>query len=152
MHDTNPVVTEAREWLATPYVHQHRTKGVACDCVGLIIGVGLALDILPRWSPEAWRPHSRYGRMPNPAHMTKAIAEFLDPLDLSNPQGQIPDGSVAFIGWREAMPMHLAIIGTADDGRRTMIHAFSHAGAVVEHGFAEEWPDRVVSWWRYPAG
>lgn len=152
MPSINPIVAEAREWIGTPYVHQHRMKGVACDCVGLIIGVGLALDILPRWSPEAWRPHSRYGRMPNPAHMTKAIAEFLDPLDLSNPQVQIPDGAVAFMGWRPGLPMHLAIIGTAPDGRRTMVHAFNLSEKVVEHGFAEEWPDRVESFWMYPEG
>ena len=33
------VVKEARTWIGTPFVHQGRTKGLACDCLGLMIGV-----------------------------------------------------------------------------------------------------------------
>jgi hypothetical protein len=39
------VVTEARTWLSTPFVHQGWTKGVACDCIGLIKGVGVELGL-----------------------------------------------------------------------------------------------------------
>jgi cell wall-associated NlpC family hydrolase len=143
------LVAAARHWIGTPYVHQHRTRGHAVDCVGLIIGAGLDAGVLPGWSPEAWSRYSRYGRAPNPEHMTRAINEFLCPLDL-DPRTPAPDASVAFIGWRDHMPMHLAIMATAEDGRRTMIHAFAHIGKVVEHGFDAPWPDRVVSWWSYP--
>ena len=143
------VVAEARRWIGTPYVHQHRDLGFAVDCVGLVIGVGLGAGVLPTWSPEAWEPHQSYGQAPNPQHMGKAIAEFLNPIDRYAGEAP-PDGSVAFIGWRSHLPMHLAIMATAADGRRTMIHAYSHVGKVVEHGFAAEWPDRVVSWWAYP--
>lgn len=147
--DAARLVAIARQWVGTPYVHQHRTKGVAVDCVGLVIGAGLEADVLPTWSPEAWEPHRNYGRAPNPDHMTRAIEQFLEPLDLA-PGEVAPDGAVAFIGWRENLPMHLAIMATAPDGRQTMIHAFGHIGRVVEHGFDAEWPDRVVSWWVYP--
>jgi len=33
------IVSEAREWLGTPWQHQASLKGVACDCVGLVRGV-----------------------------------------------------------------------------------------------------------------
>lgn len=143
------IVEVARSWLLTPYVHQHRLKGAGVDCVGLVIGVGLEAGILPTWSEEAWAPHQGYGRAPNPEHMTRAIRQFMDPAAV-DPRDPAPDGCVGFFGWRQHMPMHLAIMGTAPDGRRTMIHAFSGVGLVVEHGFDAEWPGRVVSWWRYP--
>ena len=99
MRSTDRIVSEARRWIGSPYVHQHRQRGHAVDCVGLVIGVGLAADVLPTWTPEAWAPHASYGRTPNPAHMQKAIAKFLTPLDL-DPMEAAPDGSVAFMGWR----------------------------------------------------
>ena len=140
------VVDAARAWIGTPYVHQHRLRGSAVDCVGLIIGVGLEAGVLSTWSEEAWDAHRNYGRAPNPEHMGRAIRQFMKPLD----GPRVPDGAVAFIGWRQHLPMHLAIVGTLPDGRRSMIHAFERVGRVVEHGFDAEWPARVVSWWRYP--
>jgi len=142
------VVAAARSWISTPYVHQHRTKGVGADCVGLVIAAGLEANVLPTWTEEAWAPHRGYGRAPNPEHMGRAIRQFLEPLDL-DPAQLAPPGSVAFIGWRRHLPMHLAIMAIADD-RPTMIHAFAGIGKVVEHGFVDPWPARVISWWRYP--
>ena len=143
------LVEAARRWVGTPYRHQHRTRGHAVDCVGLVIGAGLDAGVLRTWSEQAWAPHSAYGRAPNPEHMGRAIRQFLNPIDL-DPRATAPDGSVAFMGWREHLPMHLAIMATAADGRRTMIHAYAHIGRVVEHGSDGPWPERVVSWWSYP--
>ena len=39
------VVCEARTWLGTPFHHQARAKGEACDCAGLVIGVARALGV-----------------------------------------------------------------------------------------------------------
>lgn len=149
MRNTDLVVAEARSWVGTPYVHQHRTKGHAVDCVGLVIGVGLAAGVLPTWTPEAWAPHQSYGRAANPAHMSRAIEEFLLPLYPAD-AAAAPDGTIAFMAWRRDLPMHVAILASMPDGRRTMIHAYPQARRVVEHGFAAEWPDRVVSLWTYP--
>lgn len=143
------LVAAARGWIGTPYVHQHRTRGVAADCVGLIIGAGLEAEVLDTWSEEAWAPHRNYGRAPNPEHMGRAIRQFLV-ATMIPPRELPPDGHVAFMGWRQHLPMHLGILATAPDGRRTIIHAFAHIGRTVEHGFDGEWPGRVVSWWRYP--
>ncbi|MFZ1680734.1 MAG: peptidase P60, partial [Rhizobiaceae bacterium] len=32
------VVAEAERWIGTPYRHQGSTRGVGCDCLGLVLG------------------------------------------------------------------------------------------------------------------
>lgn len=146
--DRSPeIVAEARSWIGTPYRHQGRTKGARVDCVGLILGVGKTLDLLDI-SPEDWKRHAGYSTNPNPRLMGEGMRKFLAPLPIDKAE-EAPDGAIAWLAWREDLPMHLAIMGTFQ-GRRTMIHAASHSGACVEHGFVSEWPDRVVSWWAYP--
>ncbi len=38
---TDPValVTAARGWIGTPYIHQASLKDIGCDCLGLLRGV-----------------------------------------------------------------------------------------------------------------
>lgn len=143
------VVIAARGWVGTPYLHQHRLKGVGVDCGNLVIAAGLEAGVIP-WTEEAWAPFVGYGRTPNPAHMTKAMETFLEPLMIRPMPAELPpDGSVAWMGWRSNLPMHLAILAT-HGGRRTIIHAYDRARKCAEHGFDQEWPARVISWWRYP--
>lgn len=143
------VVEEARAWVGTAYGHQGRMQGSKVDCVGLIIAVGLATGVL-EITADQWRPYAGYSRTPNPRRMGEAMAEFLIPLELAaRPDALPPDGTVAWLQWREDLPMHLGILATFE-GRRTLIHAFEHVGKCVEHGFAAEWPNRVASWWCYP--
>lgn len=141
------IVAEARSWVGTRYVHQHRAKGLAVDCVGLILGVGAATGALAI-SREDWAPYANYSKTPNPAKMREAMARFLVRVDLPAAT-PAPDGCIGWIQWREDLPMHLAIMATFEE-RRTMIHSFEHAGGCVEHGFVPPWPERVGSWWRYP--
>lgn len=147
MQRSDLITVAARTWIGTPYRHQHRLKGHGCDCVGLIIGVGLETGLLPGWTPENWRAHGAYSRSPNPAHMRKALEQYLEPHQAA---GLPPDGAVAWMGWRASLPMHLGIIGTSPAGYRTLIHAYSGAGAVVEHRLSDDWAARVESWWLYP--
>lgn len=141
------IQAEARSWVGTAYRHQGKVKGRAVDCVGLILGVGHALGHLDI-SREEWAEFAGYSRTPNPRKMGQAMELFLRPLALDR-AAEPPAGAVGWFGWRDELPMHLAIIGRFE-GRPTMIHAYSHAGRCVEHGFVSEWPERVVSWWAYP--
>src|SRR5690606_6011340 len=57
--EADEIVAEALSWLGTPYRHQAYSKGVGCDCLGLIRGVWRSLygdelevpaDYTPDWA------------------------------------------------------------------------------------------------------
>ena len=50
------ILSEARQWLGTPYRHQASLKGVGCDCLGLVRGVWRALY---GYEPEEPGPYQR---------------------------------------------------------------------------------------------
>lgn len=139
------IISEARRWLGTPYQHQAVLRGVGVDCVGLIRGVGKALELWPVDDGAAWRRFAGYGRLPNPARMLEGMREFLRPLD-----GGPEPGAIAWLQWRADLPMHLAIFGQDARGGLTLIHSYSEAGGVVEHALSPDWLARVHSVWRYP--
>lgn len=153
LHTRDAIVLAARSWLGTKYRHQARAKGRGVDCVGLIIGVGLEAGVM-EWTPEDFEPWRGYGRLPNPNKMREGLERFLR----QKPQGEEPrPGDVAWFSWREGLPMHLGIYAVHEDAasgmppRPMIIHALGSVGSVVEHAFAGEWPERVESWWSYPA-
>jgi NlpC/P60 family putative phage cell wall peptidase len=138
------IVSEARRWLRTPYHHQAVVRGVGVDCVGLIRGVGHATGALPE-DKEAWARFGGYSRIPNPRRMGEGMRQFLRLVE-----GTPQPGDIAWLEWRDDLPMHLAILASDSRGGATLIHSYSDAGGVVEHGLTPEWLARIKSWWRYP--
>lgn len=135
---------EARSWVGTPYHHQARVKRVGCDCIGLIWATGENCGVLCIDAGQV-RRYLSYPRNPNPRRMGEALAEFL----VEIPEDQAGQGDILWIQWRPGLPMHMAILASYE-GRGTMIHAWMNLGAVVEHGYDNEWPSLVHSYWRYP--
>jgi NlpC/P60 family putative phage cell wall peptidase len=138
------IVFEARRWLLTPYHHQAVVRGVGVDCVGLIRGVGHATGALPE-DAEEWARFGGYSRIPNPRRMGEGMRQFLRLVE-----GTPQPGDIAWLEWRDDLPMHLAILASDTRGGATLIHSYSDAGGVVEHGLTPEWLARIKSWWRYP--
>lgn len=137
------IINEAREWVGTPYQHQAIVKQVGADCVGLIAGVGMAthaLDVTRDDLRTVWN----YGRLPNPKRM-----EFLLDKYLLRVEGEPLIGDIAWIQWRDGMPMHLALLAE-HKGRETIIHSYADVRKVTEHSLTKLWRDRIVSYWRYP--
>lgn len=60
------IVTEALDWLGTPFADCQATKHIGVDCVGLILGVGRALGIampaIPQYSPQ-WHLHHKVEKL-----------------------------------------------------------------------------------------
>lgn len=137
---SSAIIKEARSWLSTPYQHQAKVKGVGVDCVGLIIAVGVKLNLVP----DELLKIDGYARTPNPKHMQRIIEKNLDSIT----QADVMPGDIAWIQWRKGLPMHMGFI-SCYNGKATILHALSTAGMVTEHTLSKEWSDRVLSYWRF---
>lgn len=138
------VVAAARRWIDTPVFARGRERGIACDCVGLILMVGIETEFLAAAlisAPE----FVEYGLLPRPASMRRTLEVHMLPIE------EPLDGDVGFFHQDKGYPMHLAMRATFQ-GRVSVIHADGGAKVprVVEVGYAPPWPDQIDSWWRYP--
>jgi cell wall-associated NlpC family hydrolase len=119
------IIAEARSWIGTPWKHQGRLKGVACDCVGFAIEVPKAVGMWP-----AEFQITGYSRWPDPALMKKYLDKYLDPIAPSEMKG-------ADVLWLKPhrIPQHVAIYTF----EHTIIHAIDRIRGVREHRYVDEW-------------
>lgn len=117
------VVAEARSWISTPWVHQQRTKGVAVDCAGLVIGVARALGLV---DPDF--DINGYTRAPD-GTLLRRCAEVMQPVQ----QHAMQPGDVLVIA-TDSEPAHMGILGNYRHGGLSLIHAAQGGkNRVVEH-------------------
>ena len=120
------VVAEARTWLDTPYVHQHRAKGHGVDCVGLVIGVARQLGIVaPDFDVNA------YPRKPDGRTLLARCGEFMDPIR----DEDVRPGHVLVLAFRKD-PQHMGILADYLYGGLSLVHAY---GTTDGKGRVEEW-------------
>ena len=128
------IVTEARQWIGTRYVHQGRTR-YGVDCVGLVICVRDAVEPAPELMAEI----TNYARNPQ-AELIKRAEKYCTRLTQPEP------GCVILIKWfNDKDPSHAAICTGP-----TMIHSYKNAGKVVEVGYRFQWLRWTHSLWRLP--
>lgn len=134
------VVAIARETLGTRYKHQQRVNGLALDCAGVPVFVGVRLGM-------KFDDVTNYGRLPMPAEMKKALDANLTRVNKEDMQ----PGDVAWIKFHTE-PQHFAIVGDYRFGGLSLIHAYNGSGLnkVVEHRMDQQWLDRIVGVWRFP--
>lgn len=134
-------VAEARAWTGTPFQHQGCLKGVACDCIGLVKGVGVALGLVDYDDkhPKA-QPFLNYRLMPDSKKMREGLGVFLVPIPVT--EATLAD--ILFLAWTKE-PQHVALISD-----RGIIHSYSGVGKVVEHALDESWKRRITAAYRYP--
>lgn len=126
-------VREARTWLDTPYQHQGRLKGIACDCIGLVIGTARALGI-------SQFDISDYGRRPD-GRLRPVMETQLELIPVADAQ----PGDVLLFQW-DSCPIHVAIL-VRDD---LMIHAFLPNRRVVEMGIDDRIRMQIVAAYHVP--
>lgn len=126
--------------MGTPWVHQGRLKGHACDCIGLVVQTARALGIAEGYVDPP------YGRRPHKGELERTLALHLHPI---GDDGLVRPGDVVLIAWRTE-PMHLGIIGDHPLGGLSLIHAAIEDQKVVEHALKGYWIDRLISVWRFP--
>jgi NlpC/P60 family putative phage cell wall peptidase len=128
------IVSEAREWIGTPWKHQASVKGVGCDCIGLIRGIARAVGLTdPFVTGEAAR-FAGYGRTPDADLLLEACGDYLDP-------GQGALGDILVMRF-EKEPQHFALISCL--APRRIIHAYAQARKVAENGMDRLWLSRIV--------
>lgn len=116
------VIAEARSWLGTPWVHQHRAKGIAVDCAGLVIGVARALGLVAEDFDVAG-----YGRQPDGSLLSVCDDHMRR---VSRAEMQAGDVLVVAVA---GDPQHMGILVPYIHGGLALVHAASNAGRVVEH-------------------
>ena len=119
----NRVVVEAFTWLGTPYKHQAATKKFGCDCVGLVIGIGLSIygklpaDFkLPPYSPF-WAEES------GESLLVEYADKYLDPINIED---ALPGDVLMFKMTSKGPTKHCGIKTCGID----MIHAYAVHGVV----------------------
>jgi len=131
----NKIVTIARAWIGTPYVHQASVKGAGCDCLGLLRGVwremrGAEAEDIPPYAAD-WTGGEETLR--------DGLARHLTAIDLCD----IAPGDVALFRMVAHGPAkHCGIIAERD-GSLTMVHSRQNK-RVSEEIFSPVWRKKLA--------
>lgn len=121
------IIDAARGWRDTPYRHQGRLKGIAVDCVGLVLGVCKELEL-------ECADVSGYSSRPDGTPLPELQRQTLEVAP-----GQQRPGDLAVFHWEQAA-LHVGILTGPD----VVIHAFALARKVTEHRLDAKWLHHVT--------
>lgn len=129
------IVTVARTWVGTPFIKGQRTKGVGCDCSGLVFGVAQELGIQLKdnqlyrgWDKGVFR------------NMADYVGKQLIPVSVP----QIGDVMLFRVKALHKRPTHMGI-----KTELGMIHTWTGTAGVIEHGLYY-FADLFVCAFKYP--
>ncbi len=128
------VIVEARAWIGTPYRHQGATKGVGCDCLGLVRGVFRAV-----YGAEPEKPP------PYAADWAEAVQRdlFVEAARRhcrEKLRAEMRPGDLLLFRWRADLPAKHAGILVEQD---RFVHAYSGT-AVVESALIPQWRRKIA--------
>ena len=141
MPDRTTIYTEARRWVGTPYQHHGRRIGQACDCIGLILGVGRAVGVpLPKD-----RELPAYGPLPHGSMCESMSDRYLERQSVKLISAAKPGQIGLFFVNARNVGQHFCIFGWHESTqRKTMIHAFMRGRHVIETGIPDFWAKRLL--------
>lgn len=137
----NPIVTAARGWIGTPYLHQASHRGVGTDCLGLLRGIwrelyGAEPEPVPAYSRDWSEPAGEEA-------LWQAALRHLRPTSGTAP------GDVLLFRMRDgAVAKHLGVQGRVG-AQPSFIHAYA-GHAVVESALTGPWARRIVARFTFP--
>lgn len=135
------VLTLAEGWIGTPYRHQASTKGVGCDCLGLVRGLWRELygeepEVTPAYAPD-WAERSGQDRLLDAANRHfVAVPSFAE---------AIPGDLLLFRFRAHYAAKHVGLLG----GEGQFIHAYEQVG-VVRSALVPAWRRRIAGVFRFP--
>lgn len=139
----NKIVSEARAWIGTPYVHQQAAKGAGCDCLGLVRGVWRAV-----YGDEPERPPAYSMDWSEPQGEERLWEAALRHL-AAKPVGDPAIGDVVLFRMRAgSVAKHLGI-QSGIGAQAAFVHAYSGHG-VVESPLSAPWARRIVARFEFP--
>lgn len=134
------IISEARAWLGTPYLHQASDRLAGCDCVGLVRGVWRALcgpepELMLAYSPD-------WSEARGLETVLEAASNHLQTVSDGNAQ----PGDVLVFRWRPHLPAkHCGILAAPD----RLVHAYQAAGKVTESNVSH-WRKRIAGVFAFP--
>lgn len=136
----DPILTEARRWIGTPFHHQASARGVGTDCLGLIRGIWRALyDTEPEPTP-AYAPD--WAEATGRETLLEAARRHL----IERASNEAQPGNVLLFRLRRNGPVRHC--GILLDERR-MIHVWS-GHAVAEVPIDSAWQRRLSHTFSFP--
>lgn len=140
------IQTKAREFIGTPFMDQHRTKGKGIDCVGLVLLVAEELGIAYADTEEMrgcdYLNYHHAGL--NSFVLTECKKRLIE-----KPIKDMKPGDVIVMAVPD-IPCHCGIVSEFG-GYTYMIHALnSGAMKVVEHIMDNVWRSRIRGVFEYP--
>lgn len=114
------IVAEARTWIDTPWMHQTCTKGLACDCGGIIKGTLINLGV---YTEADWADMPmNYSRWADGKSLRAVCEKYLVPIR----QAPAQVGDVLLLA-TEVFPQHLGFVGNYVHGGLSIIHSANNA-------------------------
>lgn len=134
------VLAEAERWIGTPYRHGASTRGVSCDCLGLVRGIWRALYGCEPERPGIYAPDWAEVSTGDPMleaasrHMNRRVSPVPMP------------GDLVVFRWRVGLAAkHLGIM--AHDNR--FIHAYQ-GHSVMASALVPQWRNRIAGIFSFP--
>ena len=132
------IISIARTWIGTPYVHQASLKGKGCDCIGMLRGVWRELQGTDR-DPEVLPPYSAdWAEATGIETLYNGISRYLTAIPLPS----VSAGNVVLFRMIATGPAkHCAIVGSR--GGLTLIHSRQNK-QVNEEPFSAAWRHKLA--------
>lgn len=135
------IVSEARSWIGTPYVHQASVKAAGTDCLGLVRGVWRALfgeepEVMPAYTPDWGEAGGEELLMGRAGRFLLAVAD------------EVPGDVLIFRMRSGAVAKHMGILAQTGD-EASFVHAYDRHG-VVESPLSSPWRSRIAGRFRFP--
>ena len=139
------IVSVAREWIDTPYLHQASQKGAGTDCLGLVRGVWRTLyggepETPPAYTSDWAERH--WNRWSDKDPLLEAARRHLIERRVMLPER----GDVLIFRIRQAGPAKHCAILTEEE---RIIHAYAGHN-VVETWLSRWWQSRLVGIYAFP--
>lgn len=138
----------ARTFLGTPFRHAGRSKGLrgGLDCVGLPLMIAGELGLCDTAGlPLTGDTYKAYTPQPVNNIVLDLCAQHLQRVAMQDRQ----EGDVLVMKIPNS-PCHVGIYAGIVNEQPTLIHAYSGADGVVEHGIDTKWARRIVAAFRFP--